>query len=383
MACQGRAPCASPRCSAQSPLPSTAARLCPAAAPALSAPRSTRPPRRQVQKSLVYLGANQRLRRVVHDLMVGKPVRVGAIGGSITHGAKASKIGDTDWFRRAGQRAGRRRRWGRWLVDGWVGRGCWPSLRRSATWGALPAAPPRALGKRVRPDGYHPCHSPCATRPRLPAPPTHPAARLAPLLPTLPSQPGWPVPARRVPARQHHAAQRRAAGDAVGANEHVLGDLRGRGWAGWGAQGLRRWRGVAWDGVGWWWGCGWVRCQRAGMRSACSPRGAANSALPRPPPPHPPGCPRQTWTSCLSSTAQTTGQTRERRRAAGARGRPHKKGGGRHRGQEACGAHGARESQARLLRRLSPPAHDQRIVHASTCRAARCAQARPNQAQGV
>lgn len=48
----------------------------------------------------MYLGPNQRLRRVVHDLMVGgKTIRVGAIGGSITHGAKASKIGETDWFR--------------------------------------------------------------------------------------------------------------------------------------------------------------------------------------------------------------------------------------------------------------------------------------------
>jgi hypothetical protein len=58
----------------------------------------------QVQKSLVYLGPNARLRRVVHDLIVGKHVRVGAIGGSITHGAKASKIGETDWFRCVGLR---------------------------------------------------------------------------------------------------------------------------------------------------------------------------------------------------------------------------------------------------------------------------------------
>jgi hypothetical protein len=56
----------------------------------------------QVQRSLVYLGANQRLRRVVHDMLVGKSVRVGAIGGSITHGAKATKIGETDWFRWVG-----------------------------------------------------------------------------------------------------------------------------------------------------------------------------------------------------------------------------------------------------------------------------------------
>ncbi len=47
----------------------------------------------QIAKSLVYLGPNYRLRRVVHDLMRGgKTIRVGAIGGSITHGAKASRI---------------------------------------------------------------------------------------------------------------------------------------------------------------------------------------------------------------------------------------------------------------------------------------------------
>lgn len=63
----------------------------------------------QVRKSLVYAGgANARLRRVVHDLLVGagagsdataKPtIKVGAIGGSITHGAKASRMGENDWF---------------------------------------------------------------------------------------------------------------------------------------------------------------------------------------------------------------------------------------------------------------------------------------------
>lgn len=57
----------------------------------------------QVQKSLVYLGPNHRLRRVVHDLMVGKTIRVGAVGGSITHGAAASKIGETDWFSLVGK----------------------------------------------------------------------------------------------------------------------------------------------------------------------------------------------------------------------------------------------------------------------------------------
>lgn len=54
----------------------------------------------QVQKSLVYTGANFRLRKLVHDMILGKrPFKVGAIGGSITNGAKASVIGETDWFR--------------------------------------------------------------------------------------------------------------------------------------------------------------------------------------------------------------------------------------------------------------------------------------------
>lgn len=61
-------------------------------------------PMPQVQKSLVYTGTNFRLRRVVHDLIVGKrTIKVGAVGGSITHGAKASKVGETDWFSLVGK----------------------------------------------------------------------------------------------------------------------------------------------------------------------------------------------------------------------------------------------------------------------------------------
>jgi len=53
-------------------------------------------PQVQVQKSLVYAGSNFRLRELVHDMIVSKrSVKVGAIGGSITHGAKASVIGVT------------------------------------------------------------------------------------------------------------------------------------------------------------------------------------------------------------------------------------------------------------------------------------------------
>lgn len=61
-------------------------------------------PMTQVQKSLVYTGSNYRLRRVVHDMILGKrPIKVGAIGGSITNGAKASIIGETDWFSLVGR----------------------------------------------------------------------------------------------------------------------------------------------------------------------------------------------------------------------------------------------------------------------------------------
>eukprot|EP00879_Flechtneria_rotunda_P016086 GHRR01016827.1.p1 GENE.GHRR01016827.1~~GHRR01016827.1.p1 ORF type:complete len:534 (+),score=145.77 GHRR01016827.1:354-1955(+) len=61
-------------------------------------------PMSQIQKSLVYMGSNYRLRRVVHDLILGRrPIKVGAIGGSITHGAKASVIGETDWFSLVGK----------------------------------------------------------------------------------------------------------------------------------------------------------------------------------------------------------------------------------------------------------------------------------------
>ncbi|KAI8475674.1 MAG: hypothetical protein J3K34DRAFT_27974 [Monoraphidium minutum] len=82
-------------------------------------------PPTQVQRSLVYLGPNARLRRVVHDLIVGRPVRVGAVGGSITHGAKASKIGETDWFSLVG----------RYLKD------AFPRSNVTARNGALPATP--------------------------------------------------------------------------------------------------------------------------------------------------------------------------------------------------------------------------------------------------
>lgn len=55
-------------------------------------------PMSQLQRSLVYVGPNARLRRVLRGLAAGQATKVGVIGGSISHGAKASVIGRTDWF---------------------------------------------------------------------------------------------------------------------------------------------------------------------------------------------------------------------------------------------------------------------------------------------
>lgn len=82
-------------------------------------------PREQMQKSLVYTGSNFRLRKVVHDLILGKRIKVGAIGGSITNGAKASKIGETDWFS---------------LVGSYL-RTAFPKANITTRNGALPATP--------------------------------------------------------------------------------------------------------------------------------------------------------------------------------------------------------------------------------------------------
>lgn len=83
-------------------------------------------PPSQLAKSLVYTGANYRLRRVVHDLVTARrPLRVGAIGGSITHGAKASERGRTDWFS---------------LVGAYL-RSAFPRAEISTRNGALPATP--------------------------------------------------------------------------------------------------------------------------------------------------------------------------------------------------------------------------------------------------
>jgi hypothetical protein len=102
----------------------------------------------QVRKSLVYSGgANARLRRVVHDLLVGNgngnggngnggnsgggdadnrpTIKISAIGGSITHGAKASRMGENDWFSLVGKYA----------------RAAFPNARVVTRNGALPATP--------------------------------------------------------------------------------------------------------------------------------------------------------------------------------------------------------------------------------------------------
>eukprot|EP00882_Tetradesmus_deserticola_P020334 GHRQ01021956.1.p2 GENE.GHRQ01021956.1~~GHRQ01021956.1.p2 ORF type:complete len:174 (-),score=58.25 GHRQ01021956.1:92-613(-) len=60
-------------------------------------------PQSQLQRSLVYIGPNHRLRRVLLGLQQGQPAKVGVIGGSISHGASASKIGRTDWFSLVGE----------------------------------------------------------------------------------------------------------------------------------------------------------------------------------------------------------------------------------------------------------------------------------------
>lgn len=53
--------------------------------------------RGQLQRSLVYKGANLRLRRVLNKLLTGKNVNVGVIGGSISWGHMVQR-GIEDWF---------------------------------------------------------------------------------------------------------------------------------------------------------------------------------------------------------------------------------------------------------------------------------------------
>ncbi|GBF87887.1 hypothetical protein Rsub_00599 [Raphidocelis subcapitata] len=60
--------------------------------------------RPQLQRGLSYLGPHPRLRRLVARMLAGGggPVRVGAVGGSISYGHGASQLGVTDWFARLG-----------------------------------------------------------------------------------------------------------------------------------------------------------------------------------------------------------------------------------------------------------------------------------------
>lgn len=55
-------------------------------------------PLEAVQSSNSYTGSNNRLRRVVTDLLAGKPVKVVAIGGVATNGSDASRPGTNDYF---------------------------------------------------------------------------------------------------------------------------------------------------------------------------------------------------------------------------------------------------------------------------------------------
>ncbi|KAG1663229.1 hypothetical protein FOA52_004430 [Chlamydomonas sp. UWO 241] len=53
----------------------------------------------QLRRAAAHVGPNQRLRRVVRDLITGHaPVNVGVIGTSVSYGTGASERGSTDWF---------------------------------------------------------------------------------------------------------------------------------------------------------------------------------------------------------------------------------------------------------------------------------------------
>jgi hypothetical protein len=55
-------------------------------------------PLSQMQSSHVYQASNARYRRVVHDLLVGNPINLVAIGGVATNGSDASNPGRNDYF---------------------------------------------------------------------------------------------------------------------------------------------------------------------------------------------------------------------------------------------------------------------------------------------
>lgn len=55
-------------------------------------------PLKQIQSSNVYQAGNARMRRVVHDLQRGNPIKIVAIGGVATNGSDASSPGSDDFF---------------------------------------------------------------------------------------------------------------------------------------------------------------------------------------------------------------------------------------------------------------------------------------------
>lgn len=55
-------------------------------------------PLEAIQSSNVYTGGNSRVRRVVSDLLSGRPIKVVAIGGLATNGSDASSPGRNDYF---------------------------------------------------------------------------------------------------------------------------------------------------------------------------------------------------------------------------------------------------------------------------------------------
>ncbi|GIL85111.1 hypothetical protein Vretimale_9973 [Volvox reticuliferus] len=56
-------------------------------------------PEQSVRAGLDYSGAARRLRKFVQDLLRGdRSLKIGVVGGSISYGIAASRIGETDWF---------------------------------------------------------------------------------------------------------------------------------------------------------------------------------------------------------------------------------------------------------------------------------------------
>ncbi|GIL91193.1 hypothetical protein Vretimale_18816 [Volvox reticuliferus] len=83
-------------------------------------------PMPQLRAGLAYAGSRARLRRFVRDLIHGnKPLKIGALGGSVTWGQGASNRATTSWFS---------------VVAHWL-TAAFPSINITARNGAVPATP--------------------------------------------------------------------------------------------------------------------------------------------------------------------------------------------------------------------------------------------------